>query len=56
MPAVVSKLLLDAAQFSFRVYQRAGGFDRETKELFTQVNEYIQREKKRKAEAEAEAP
>jgi hypothetical protein len=51
MPVVVSSLLMNAAQFSFRVYQCAGGFDKETKELFTNVNEDIQKENDRKEAA-----
>ena len=42
---------MNAAQFSFRVYQCAGGFDKETKELFTNVNEDIQKENDRKEAA-----
>ena len=45
---VVGKLLLDAAQFSFRVYQCAEGFDKQTKQLFTSVNDFIQMENARK--------
>eukprot|EP00656_Telonema_subtile_P000781 TRINITY_DN10370_c0_g1_i1.p2 TRINITY_DN10370_c0_g1~~TRINITY_DN10370_c0_g1_i1.p2 ORF type:complete len:198 (-),score=79.63 TRINITY_DN10370_c0_g1_i1:393-986(-) len=55
MPGIVSRLLLDAAQFSFRVYQCAEGFDKNTKELFTQVNDYVQKENQRKAADEAAA-
>lgn len=48
LPGVVGKLLLDAAQFSFRVYQCAEGFDKQTKQLFTNVNDLIQLENTRK--------
>ena len=39
MPVVVSSLLMNAAQFSFRVYQCAGDLNKETKELF--LNDHL---------------